>query len=251
MGVLKKVNSIKMYTAEAPETQTKKERITKLFPTCVVRILSIIQLVCAVLAFVLQMLVLSNHNSCNGPDCFAYVGTGFWTGIFFGISGGIGVLVSQRPSHCNITAFMVMNIFSSLFCIPLLTFAVFGFAHDGREGNGKFLFGYGLQIIIALVQAVTTILASGYSCRVVCCIKKANPGRVEFSQQNVPHQILYNTQTIQNPSIVPPNAPPMNYALNSLGHQSQLNSEAVNLASRLPVSERPPTYSTTTNDPKQ
>ena len=85
-----------------------------------------------------------------------------------------------------------------------------------------------------MFKAVTTILASGYSCRVVCCIKKANPGTVEFSQQNVPHQILYNTQTIQNPSIVPPNAPPMNYALNSLGHQALLNSEAVNLASRLP-----------------
>ena len=100
-----------------------------------------------------------------------------------------------------------------------------------------------------MFKAVTTILASGFSCRVVCCIKKATPGTVEFSQQNVPHQILYNTQTIQNPSIVPPNAPPMNYALHSLGHQSLLNSEAVNLASRLP--DRPPTYSATANVSKQ
>ena len=44
-----------MYTAEAPETQTKKERILKLFPTRVVKILSIIQLVCAVLTFAMQV----------------------------------------------------------------------------------------------------------------------------------------------------------------------------------------------------
>merc|ERR1711962_172912 len=152
MGVLKKVSTVKMYTAEAPETQTKKERITKLFPTRVVKILSIIQLVCAVLAFVMQMIVISTGEG----DHF---GTGFWTGIFFGISGGIGVLISQRPSHCNIIAFMVMNIFSSLFCIPLLVFAAFGFAY-ARRGDGLIFFSCGLQIMIALVQAVTTILAS-------------------------------------------------------------------------------------------
>ena len=110
-----------MYTAEALEIQTKKERILKLFPTRVVKILSIIQLVCAVLAPVLQMIVISNAHGFS-----AYIGTGFWTGIFFGISGGIGILVFQRPSHCNITAFMVMNIISSFFCIPLLTFAAIG-----------------------------------------------------------------------------------------------------------------------------
>ena len=141
-----------MYTAEAPETQTKKERILKLFPTRVVKILSIIQLVCAVLAPVLQMIVISKAN--GGYQAFsAHIGTGFWTGIFFGISGGIGILVFQRPSHCNITAFMVMNIFSSLFCIPLLTFAIIGFAVEvEEEGDRAILFGYGLQIIIALVQ---------------------------------------------------------------------------------------------------
>ena len=34
-------------------------------------------------------------------DHVAEIGTGLWTGIFFGISGGIGLLVFQRPSHCK------------------------------------------------------------------------------------------------------------------------------------------------------
>ena len=65
---------------------------------------------------------------------------------------------------------------------------------------------------------------------------------MELSQQTVQPQMLYNTQTVQNPNVVLPNASPMNYALNS-------EAEAINLASRL--SDRPPTYSATANVSKQ
>ena len=29
------------------------------------------------------------------------IGTGLWTGLFFGISGGVGLVALQRPSNCR------------------------------------------------------------------------------------------------------------------------------------------------------
>ena len=38
------------------------------------------------------------------PDRYssiADVGTGIWTGVLFGVAGGLGLNASQRPSHCS------------------------------------------------------------------------------------------------------------------------------------------------------
>ena len=41
---------------------------------------------------------------------------------------------------------------------------------------------YGLMLIVGLVQAVVSIVASGFSCAAVCCQKKSNyPGNVIFA----------------------------------------------------------------------
>ena len=103
----------------------------------------------------------------------------------------------------SIIAFMVLSIISSLLCLPLIVFACIGFA-DSRNGygsNGTACFFFGIQILIALVQAVIAITTSAYSCRVVCSGKSLNPGQVLFSPSNAPPQIITNP-------IIRPTSPP-------------------------------------------
>ena len=102
---------------------------------------------------------------------------------------------------------MVLSIISSLLCLPLIVFACIGFADNnyhsrngyGRNATASFFFG--IQILIALVQAVIAITTSAYSCRVVCSGKSLNPGQVLFSPSNAPPQIITNP-------IIRPTSPP-------------------------------------------
>jgi len=226
--------------------QTKKERISKLFPRNTVLILSVVQLVCAVLTAISQLIVIAKKPDGCGDRyswrCYnpiGEIGTGFWTGIFFAISGGIGFLVSQRPSHCIIIAFMVLNIVSSLFCLPLIVLAGIGL---GQKESTIHTICYGIQMLIALSQAATAIVASGFSCRVVCCGKMQNPGTVIYHPQNIQPQTLYNTQTIPNTNLVSTNYPLLN---------ETPNPEAATDTSTSGFSEKPPKYSAAVNKPQE
>jgi len=158
----------------------KIDRIRKIFPNYVLKKLAITQLVCGALAAILQILAIADDNAPWHKEFVAHVGAGIWTGLFFGISGGIGLLVATRPSHRNLVAFMVLNIISSVFCLPLIIMASIGFA-GYRCGFGKIAFGF--QIIIALLQAVVAIVSAAFSCKVVCCCGKKNSGAVVYSQE--------------------------------------------------------------------
>ena len=107
----------------------------------------------------------------DGPYCrgLACVGTGIWTGLFFAISGGVGLVASQRPSYCMVTAFMVMSIISTLFAIPLIVLAGIdiGTGRHYRYYPG-IRFVCGLQMITALAQGIVAIVTAVFSCRVTC-----------------------------------------------------------------------------------
>jgi len=161
------------------DTNSEKEHILKLFPKRTILIFSIIQLVCAGLAGILQLIVI-------GIDRYEFsiisnVGTGLWAGFFFGISGGVGLVALQRPSRSTIIAFMVMSIISAIFALPLLVFAGIGFG-GGRRSNDFSIVCYGVQIIVGLLQGVVAITTSAFACRATCCGRKQNPGTVVFSQ---------------------------------------------------------------------
>jgi len=164
------------------DTKSEKEHILKLFPRRTILIFSIIQLVCAGLAGILQMCVIGvSGGSHYYYDFPANVGTGLWAGFFFGISGGIGFVALNRPSSASIIAFMVMSIISAIFALPLLVFAGIGFG-GGRRSNGFSIVCYGIQIIVGLLQGVVAITTSAFACRATCCVRKQNPGAVVFSQ---------------------------------------------------------------------
>ena len=60
-------------------------------------------------------------------------------------------------------------------------------------------------------------MASGFSCRVVCCAKNQNLGTVVFSPQNIQPQMLYKTQMLPSTNMVSTNPPPTN---EDIGHEA-------------------------------
>jgi len=207
-------------------TQSDKEHILKLFPKNTILTLSIIQLVCGALAAISQIVLLG----IAGRHSFADVGTGIWTGFFFGISGGVGLVASNRPSNATIIAFMVLSIISGLFCLPMIVLSAIGFGdqYRYRYTDGSVRSFYGLQLLIALLQGVVAIIASSFSCRTVCCGRKQQPGAVIFSSGTTNPGQQYTTIPLnQIVQAVPQPPPPV---------------ETTNFVE--PKNDKPPSYDT-------
>ena len=78
---------------------------------------------------------------------------------------------------------MVLCIISSMFTLPLIVYSGIGFGMSVNRSYQGYSFCFALQMLIGLLQAVVAIVASGFSCRVVCCEKSQNSGRVIYSGQ--------------------------------------------------------------------
>ena len=108
---------------------------------------------------------------------------------------------------------MVMCILSAIFCLSFIVLASGGFSETSGEVTSHICFG--MQMIVALVSALSAISASAISCRVVCCGKqRAIPENVIYSPVNQPHQPISMT--------VPPN---------QLSNSTQLASTNINPSS--------------------
>ena len=79
--------------------QSETERIKKQLSRKSIKIISTIQLISAFVAVITEIVIISNGN--RGWGYFPILGTGIWTGIFFAISGCIGLLTAQKPSKCK------------------------------------------------------------------------------------------------------------------------------------------------------
>ena len=105
------------------DRQSERGRLEKLFPKKTILVCSILQLICAGVAAMTQVIIpfgcamfinilkkLTKNNflqviliavdSYRGPRV-TVVGTGIWTGVLFGVAGGLGLNASQRPSYCS------------------------------------------------------------------------------------------------------------------------------------------------------
>ena len=78
---------------------------------------------------------------------------------------------------------MVLCIISSMFTLPLIVISGIGFGETVDRSYQGYAVCFALQMLIGLLQAVVAIVASGFSCRVVCSGKSQNPGRVIYSGQ--------------------------------------------------------------------
>merc|ERR1712066_224509 len=181
------------------DNQSEKEHIMKLFPKKYILTFSIIQLSCAALAATSQMLVFGfrdHYYDNTSIPVMVLFNAGIWTGFFFGISGGLGIFASHRPSNGKIIAFMVLSIISIFFVLPLLFFALLGFWTSAMShlDEHNYLFSrktlliicYGIQIVIGLLQGVVAITASAYSCRAVCCGRRIYPRNLADTEEEKP-----------------------------------------------------------------
>jgi hypothetical protein len=165
-------------------SQSDKDHIEKLFPTKTMKVCSILQLICAGTAALTQVILFVVDQQRYGS--ISDVGAGIWTGLFFGIAGGVGLIASQRPSHCSVIAFMVMSIISSLFAIPLIVISGIGMGTSGyrryRSSDHPLMVPlFCVQLLTALFQGIVAVTTAAFSCRVVCCGKRSSNGTVVFS----------------------------------------------------------------------
>merc|ERR1711953_692309 len=162
--------------------QSDRDRIEKLFPKKTMTVCSILQLICAGLAALTQVVLFVVDPSRYSS--IADVGAGIWTGVFFGFAGGVGLIASQRPSHCSVIAFMVMSIISSLFAIPLIVISGIGLGTSGyglSTHENLMVLLFCVQLLTALFQGIVAVTTAAFSCRVVCCGKRSSNGTVVFS----------------------------------------------------------------------
>ena len=84
----------------SPQPQSETDRIKKLVSKKTIKGLSIIQLICAGIAIITQITLIGNRESLRNEE-IADIGAGLWTGLFFGVTGLIGLFASQKPSKCK------------------------------------------------------------------------------------------------------------------------------------------------------
>jgi len=168
--------------------QSKRDRMEKLFPKKTILTCSILQLICAGTAAITQLILFAVD-----PDRYssiADIGTGIWTGVLFGIAGGLGLNASQRPSHCSVIAFMVLSIIASLFAIPLIVISGIGIGIGSDRQYDLMRILCSIQLLTGLLQGVVAITTAAFSCRVVCCGRqRSNMGTVIYTNavpQSVP-----------------------------------------------------------------
>ena len=87
---------------------------------------------------------------------------------------------------------MILCIISSLMTVPLIVISGIGFgystdddSYDTEYYNQYYSFSvcFALQMLVAMLQAVVAIVASVFSCRVVCGRKSQNTGTVIYYGQ--------------------------------------------------------------------
>lgn len=82
------------------QPQSANDEIRKKVSKRNIKVLSILQLLCGALAVITQIIALSNQQFSREWGV-VIMGTGLWTGLFFGITGLVGLFTSQKPSKCK------------------------------------------------------------------------------------------------------------------------------------------------------
>merc|ERR1719221_1059314 len=165
----------------------EKARIEKLFPEKTRLYLSSWQLILAGLAGLTQ-LVLFFYADWG----IALTGMGIWSGLFFGIAGGVGLMTVQTPSRRTIAAFLTMNIFACIFAVALITTSWVGLEQSRRHhySFGKFCFC--ILIFTGLLEGILSVVSFAYCCRGLpcCCAKPSYETRMTSGDVAIPMTVM-------------------------------------------------------------
>ena len=158
-----------------------KTDYSKIFPKNIVFGLGGIQLIIAVIVITSQILTISWHY-----DPIAFVVTGIWCGVFFGLSGCFALWAGFRPSLRSIRTCMVFSIIAGCLCIPLIVIDSISMQDDAapfghylwpcrgrREYYDTDMAVYSsTQVVIGLAQACIAIGCATMAGKVACCKQK-------------------------------------------------------------------------------
>jgi len=211
------------------QKRSDEEHYRKFFPKKTILGLSVFMLVAGILSMLFQiaMICMAQGSRRSYRHYIAFIGQGIWCGIFPTIAGGVGIASAKKPSKCVIIALMVLSILSAAMTIPNLTFDSMGVASStGYYVHAGLAAAYSINLILALVAGIISIVVSAYTCQAVCC-RKSSAGSV-----------IYNPAAAVAQSI-----PMTNLDLTSVIHTAQTAAHN----QHLPVAERqsqPPAYNT-------
>ena len=199
----------------------RKRHYEKHFPKKTIMILSAIQIAMAFIAITTQIVAIVSHQRYYSGT--APIGQGIWCGVFFGISGLVGILAGYKPSTCSILTSMILSIVAASFCVPFLIMSSIFVVVDRWEDLRMAMFA--IQIVTSLVQAVVVIWSSVLACKATCaCCRKNDDEGVVYFTANTPSSsgiAMPNTQ-------LPPNNEfhqqiyPANVLLSQPGHQGYI-----------------------------
>ncbi|XP_070543455.1 uncharacterized protein [Ptychodera flava] len=103
------------------------------------------------------------------------LGCGIWCGVFFMVSGLIGLISASKKTNGLIITFMVLSVVSASLFAPVLLSASVAMISQEEYGNDDYLYYdaclavESLLGLTAVAEAVIAIIASAFCCRAVCC----------------------------------------------------------------------------------
>ena len=130
--------TIAMAVPMNPELKARgKARIEKLFPKKMRRILSFIQLYFGGTAGLLQMILVGMASPQELCPIISNLGAGVWCGLVIGITGGIGLIATNKPSRRIVKALLIMSIFATIFAMILIIIAWYSILESRPRSNFK------------------------------------------------------------------------------------------------------------------
>ena len=192
------------------EGRSARPTIREAYPTKIVTILGVLQLVCGALTFGLELLGLQLGATS--------LGTGLWVSLFFCVSGGLTVAGARAGTKCLVVATMVMTIISAITTVILLLMSGIVMVLDNSHGDHYYSSYdydydyytenltapahsradqdahlasldqaqrhstaiYSLLLLTGVVMMIVSILTSALTCRATCC-RPSSPGAVLYS----------------------------------------------------------------------
>ena len=137
-----------------PELKAReKARIEKLFPKKMRWILSLIQLYFGGTAGLLQIFLVGMASS---QELKSNLGAGVWCGLVIGITGGIGLIATNKPSRRIVKALLIMSIFATIFAMILIIIAWYSILESRPRSNFKVSSG-SIKMTILLISTLFEI----------------------------------------------------------------------------------------------
>lgn len=217
---------------QAPVAGTSDDdHFKKFFPKKAVKAMSITMLVAGALSTIFQLILMFLPSGQGPRHHYSAVGQGIWCGVFFLLTGGLGVSSANKPSQCSIITVMVFSILSACMAVPHMTLdGIFaGEISSWRSWRSSLEYAdlgiclYSFMFVLGITGGITSIVLSAYTCRATCC-RRSKLGTV-----------LYNPAAAG--AAVAPQAIP-------LGNLDPSKFIATQQTSGLASQQQPPSYST-------